>query len=539
MVNLGLNCVTAVILLDSDSNRLLARYCSPAHADPKQQVQPFRNPFTTAKEQRAFELGIWEKTRRANGDILLYQNQLVLYKNSIDLTFYVVGPEGENELMLQGVLNAFYDAVSLLLRHQVEKRAILENLDLVVLALDETIDNSIILETDPIAIASRVSRPRPDAGVQLSDITINEQTIMQRSRTSEYLNDEEQEFDLVKFQAQIDESIAKTMSLVDSWTPKNVAATWNKASQNGAGSASSSLSALENSARPPRLGLGASASAYHAQQAEDRKLRNQLLGHARRHKSAEDEVPTNSLSGNKPTDGSAQGHDSSDDEEESRARSIKSKRPITEPFSSTSATRTIGKGPDREPARGLQPSLKTISPASFYGQPSNGAAHQQPLTKNQRKKERERMKKLVLQEAKLAEIRKEEQNTHEEQHEASHERESVGRGGDDSTGFVQTQSTSESSRTLIPPSKVTRPASSNDDSSNEAEEVSGALLPRPSPSSANTVDAGTNGGSPIKSDSNSTQANGVNSPRRRKKKRRKNKVDSTLPTPLLNLGTST
>lgn len=37
---------------------------------------------------------------------------------------------------------------------------------------------SIILETDPIAIASRVSRPKPDAGVNLSEITINEQTLM-------------------------------------------------------------------------------------------------------------------------------------------------------------------------------------------------------------------------------------------------------------------------------------------------------------------------------------------------------------------------
>ena len=36
----------------------------------------------------------------------------------------------------------------------------------------------IILETDPIAIASRVSRPKPDAGVNLSEITINEQTLM-------------------------------------------------------------------------------------------------------------------------------------------------------------------------------------------------------------------------------------------------------------------------------------------------------------------------------------------------------------------------
>ena len=121
---------------------------------------------------------------------------MILYKPSIDLTFYVVGEEGQNELMLQGVLTAFYDAVSLLLRHQVEKRAILENLDLVVLCLDETVDEGwvfscsvisyetywlvvacrIILETDPSAIAARVSRPRADAGaVDLSQITINEQ----------------------------------------------------------------------------------------------------------------------------------------------------------------------------------------------------------------------------------------------------------------------------------------------------------------------------------------------------------------------------
>jgi hypothetical protein len=211
-----LQSVTAVILMDSDSNRLLAKYYEPAHTDAKQLVKA-KNPFGTLKEQRAFEAGIFEKTRRVTGpsptlpgptssadavgtgDVLLYAQHLVLYKPSIDLTFFVIGPENENELMLQGVLNAFFDAVSLLLRHQVEKRAILENLDLVVLALDETVDNGsvaellqcfrtteadagcahrIILETDSIAIASRVSRPKPDAGVSLSEITINEQSIM-------------------------------------------------------------------------------------------------------------------------------------------------------------------------------------------------------------------------------------------------------------------------------------------------------------------------------------------------------------------------
>jgi coatomer subunit zeta len=157
-------------LLDSEGNRLLAKYYQPVtlpDGKPLTGGAPaYTNPFKTLKEQRAFEQGMWEKTRRAQGkpascslssvlrlygalsvytrqdkgDILLYNSHLVLFKPSIDLTFYVVGPESENELMLNGVLNALHDSVSLLLRHQVEKRAILENLDLVVLCLDETVD---------------------------------------------------------------------------------------------------------------------------------------------------------------------------------------------------------------------------------------------------------------------------------------------------------------------------------------------------------------------------------------------------------------
>jgi hypothetical protein len=43
--------------------------------------------------------------------------------------------------MLYSTLTAFSDAVHLLLRNQVEKRAVLENLDMVLLCLDETIDD--------------------------------------------------------------------------------------------------------------------------------------------------------------------------------------------------------------------------------------------------------------------------------------------------------------------------------------------------------------------------------------------------------------
>ncbi|KAF8942404.1 Golgi-to-ER vesicle coat component [Haplosporangium bisporale] len=86
----------------------------------------------------------------------------------------------ENEAMLLVILNAFSDAVSMLLRHQISKRVILENLDLVVLALDETIDEGIVLETDPSAIVARVSKPREN----LSDVPLSEQTLIQAYQTA-------------------------------------------------------------------------------------------------------------------------------------------------------------------------------------------------------------------------------------------------------------------------------------------------------------------------------------------------------------------
>lgn len=57
-----------MLLIDSDGNRLLAKYYQPAHADPKQ-PNLFKHPFQSLKEQRTFEAGLWDKTRRANGQL--------------------------------------------------------------------------------------------------------------------------------------------------------------------------------------------------------------------------------------------------------------------------------------------------------------------------------------------------------------------------------------------------------------------------------------------------------------------------------------
>ncbi|KAF9160393.1 Golgi-to-ER vesicle coat component [Actinomortierella ambigua] len=167
MVNLSLYTVKAVIMLDSEGGRVLAKY--------------YGRDYAAAKEQKAFEKGLYEKTKRAvHGEIIMFDNQVVLYRFHEDVFFYIVGMPEENEAMLLVILNAFSDAVSMLLRHQISKRIILENLDLVVLALDETIDEGIVLETDPNAIVARVTKPRES----LSDVPLSEQTLIQAYQTA-------------------------------------------------------------------------------------------------------------------------------------------------------------------------------------------------------------------------------------------------------------------------------------------------------------------------------------------------------------------
>lgn len=61
-------------------------------------------------------------------------------------------------------------------RQSVDKRTIVENYDLVSLAIDEIVDDGIILETDPTIIVQRVSKA-PAQDVDLRRIDLSEQGV--------------------------------------------------------------------------------------------------------------------------------------------------------------------------------------------------------------------------------------------------------------------------------------------------------------------------------------------------------------------------
>ncbi|KAL3077333.1 hypothetical protein niasHS_013322 [Heterodera schachtii] len=151
--------VKAILILDQDGKRIMAKYYD-------------KHLFPLEKEQSVFEKNVFQKTHKANADIILLDGLVCLYRYNVDLFFYVVGSANENELILQSVLNCLYEAFSTILRKNVEKKALFEHIDTSFLIMDEICDDGIILETDPQAVVARCA-------VKADELAFGEQSISQ------------------------------------------------------------------------------------------------------------------------------------------------------------------------------------------------------------------------------------------------------------------------------------------------------------------------------------------------------------------------
>lgn len=114
-------------ILDNDGRRIMAKYYD-------------KNVLPTVKEQKTFEKNLFNKTHRANSEIIMLDGLTCVYKSNVDLFFYVMGSTQENELILLSVLNCLYDSISLILKKFVEKKSVMENLEIIMLAFDEICD---------------------------------------------------------------------------------------------------------------------------------------------------------------------------------------------------------------------------------------------------------------------------------------------------------------------------------------------------------------------------------------------------------------
>eukprot|EP00891_Asterochloris_glomerata_P004966 jgi/Astpho2/4966/fgenesh1_pm.00070_%23_5_t len=157
--------VQSLVLLDAEGKRIAVKY-----------FDENKNNITA---QGNYEKSLFTKTHRTNArgeaEVIMFDDVVVCYKFIGDLMFFVTSSQDENELILHQVLVAMYESISLLLRGAVEKKTVLENLDLVLLAMDEIIDGGLILETDPGTIASRVAM----RGADTDNMPLSEQVSVQ------------------------------------------------------------------------------------------------------------------------------------------------------------------------------------------------------------------------------------------------------------------------------------------------------------------------------------------------------------------------
>ncbi|KAL0354531.1 UNVERIFIED_CONTAM: Coatomer subunit zeta-1 [Sesamum radiatum] len=156
--------VKNILLLDSEGKRVAVRYYS--------------DDWPTNAAKLAFEKSVFTKTQKTNArseaEIIILENKIVVYKFVQDLHFFVTGEDDENELMLATVLQGFFDAVTLVLRNNVDLREALENLDLILLCFDEIVDRGIVLEIDGSIIAGKVASHSIDDNSPLSEQTITQ-----------------------------------------------------------------------------------------------------------------------------------------------------------------------------------------------------------------------------------------------------------------------------------------------------------------------------------------------------------------------------
>ncbi|KAJ3049670.1 Coatomer subunit zeta-1 [Rhizophlyctis rosea] len=170
---LSLYTVKAVIILDTDGKRLLSKY--------------YTNDWPTQESQRAFQTTLHKKTKKLDcthkafhtsralrvgfsviadlttslptAEILLLDSHTISYKPLADTYIYMIGYHHTNEIFLSSLVSTFIEVLNLLLAPSPpDRHTLLQNLDLLYLALDETIDSGIIYDLDPHEIVSRVTR---------------------------------------------------------------------------------------------------------------------------------------------------------------------------------------------------------------------------------------------------------------------------------------------------------------------------------------------------------------------------------------------
>ncbi|EGG13371.1 longin domain-containing protein [Cavenderia fasciculata] len=130
-------------ILDNKGSRVVAKYYDDSE-------------FDTTVKQKAFEKRVFDKTAKVNGEISILDSFTIVYRTYSNVTIYMVADNEQNEVALLNVLNTYTDTLHTILDSNINKRNLLEGVNFTLLALDEILDDGIVLESDSTIISDRV-----------------------------------------------------------------------------------------------------------------------------------------------------------------------------------------------------------------------------------------------------------------------------------------------------------------------------------------------------------------------------------------------
>ncbi|XP_075257291.1 coatomer subunit zeta-1-like [Convolutriloba macropyga] len=172
--------IKAIIIMDNDGKRLYAKYYDHNLAYGSAPPLPGTVTGISNPPQGEFEKKLFQKTYKANSEIVMLDNNTIVYRSTVDVFFYVIGSSDENELILSSVLNCLYDCVGAIMKI-VERSSVMSNLSSIIQIIDEICDSGIVLECEHSLVLARTAIKGATAGEggAPGDLLAGDQTVSQ------------------------------------------------------------------------------------------------------------------------------------------------------------------------------------------------------------------------------------------------------------------------------------------------------------------------------------------------------------------------
>jgi len=133
--------IHGVVIYSINGTRVIAQYYTSAIPPDK----------TATFEGEILQRGIEDQT----GEVMQHDEFIVIYKTVKDLLLFLVCDMKSNELLMGEILDALVTSISLVYKNKVSAESLVQQIDLLYLLLDETIENGFVFEGDPEVVAAR------------------------------------------------------------------------------------------------------------------------------------------------------------------------------------------------------------------------------------------------------------------------------------------------------------------------------------------------------------------------------------------------